>query len=238
MPKKSKYSTHLEPWIVKKLRKLQRKHGTIEVICNGGTFSPIHLGHLLVAQAATEQFGIHATLWIPNGDPPHKKHVLDKEHRIAMVKKATKSNPHFFVTRLEADRPGKSFTNETLKQLREELGPDVRFNLLFGADNVSQLAGWDGGQDYIRQCRLLVASRDTGDTSGGHHDEIVKTWRKQLPGYEIERINCPMNSISSTTIRELILQGRSIEYYVPAAVNKYIRKHTLYLPQTILSAAR
>jgi nicotinate-nucleotide adenylyltransferase len=226
----SENSTRLEPWIVRKLRKMQAqsKDGILEIICNGGTFSPPTNGHLLVAQAASEQFNIDATIWIPNGDPPHKKNVLDKEHRIAMVKRATRSNRRFFVSRIEADRPGKSFTNDTLKQLRQDLGPNVRFNLVFGADVVSQLAGWEGDKDYIQQCRLLIAARDTGDSNGGERDELLNIWRQQLKGYTVERIDCPMHSISSTKIRELVAQGLSIEYYVPKAVDNYIRQHGLY----------
>lgn len=228
MPQSSTYGTRLEPHIRKTFQQIINEHGLLNLGLNGGTFNPIHDGHLLVAQAALEQFGLHAILWYPNGNPPHKPNTLDKEYRIAMVKAATKSNPRFFVTRLEADRPGLSYTNITIRQLREELGPNVRFNLIFGADNVTQLATWEGGEELIRECRLLIAARLTCDNNGGEHDEIVRTWREQLPTADLERINCPMHAISSTTVRELVKAARSVEYYVPPTVNKIIQREALY----------
>lgn len=231
MPKRTNYPTVLEPKIKRAFQKIIAEHGYIEINFDGGTLSPIHYGHLIVAQNAMEQFNSHVTLWVPNGNPPHKPDTIDKEYRVKMTKAATKSNPRFFVTRIEADRPGLSYTNETLRQLREELGPKARFNLILGADNVAQLAGWAGGVDEIFKCRLLIAARQTADNNGGEAEDIVEQWRRQLPQAIIERIDCPMHSISSTKIRELVKSGCSIEYYVPPAVNTIIRKEKLYTPR-------
>lgn len=222
----------LEPHIKKALLKIIEEKGYVEVGYDGGTLSPVHDGHLIVAQNALEQFNLDAILWVPNGNPPHKPNTLDKEHRIKMLKAATKSNQRFYVTRIEADRPGLSYTNDTIRQLRKELGPKARINIIFGADNVAQLAKWDGGIDQILACRLLIAARQTADDEGieddGDEGKLVKLWRKQLPCANLERIDCPMHSISSTKIRELVKEGRSIEYYVPPAVNKLIQKNGYY----------
>lgn len=229
MPTHSQYPTTLEPWIKRAFKEIEEQHGHIKIVFNGGTFNPVHYGHLIVAQNAMEQTKSHVTLWVPNGTPPHKPGTVNGDLRVKMTKAATKSNPRFYVTKLEAARPTFSYTNETLKQLREELGPKAEINLILGADNVEGLASWKGGTDEIFKCRLLIAARQTADDNGGDDEDIVEQWRRQLPQATIERIDCPMHSISSTTIRDLVRDGRSIEYYVPPAVSKMIKDKQLYL---------
>ena len=224
----AKYSTTLEPYILRAFQQIIEEFGYIEIVFNGGTFNPVHYGHLIVAQNAMEQSKSHVTLWVPNGTPPHKPHTISGKLRVKMTKAATKSNSRFYVTSLESNRPKFSYTNDTLRQLREELGPKAKFNLILGADNVEGLASWKGGTDEIFKCKLLIAARQTADDNGGDDEDIVEQWRRQLPQATIERIDCPMHSISSTKVRDLNKAGRSIEYYIPPAVNKIIEKEKLY----------
>ncbi len=223
-----KHSTTLEPWIKRAFKKIEEEFGYVEIIFSGGTFNPIHYGHLIIAQSAMEQTKSHVTLWVPNGAPPHKPHTISGDLRIRMTKAATKSNPRSYVTRLEADRPAFSYTNDTLRQLREELGPKAKFNLILGEDNVAGLASWQGGTDEIFKCRLLIAARQTADDDCGDDEGLLDHWRNQMPQATIERILCPMHSISSTKVRQLNEIDRSIEYYIPPAVHKIIQREGLY----------
>jgi len=228
MSKHSKYPTKLEPRILRAFNRIIEKKGHIKIIFSGGTFNPIHYGHLIIAQNAMEQTESDVTLWVPNGPPPHKPHTVDGNLRVKMTKAATKSNPHFYVTSLEAARPVFSYTNDTLRQLREELGPKAEISVILGEDNLAPLATWQGGTDEIFKCRLLIAARKTADQDCGDDEGLLDHWRSKLPQATIERINCPMHSISSTKVRDLNEDGLSIEYYVPPAVNKIIQQEGLY----------
>jgi nicotinate-nucleotide adenylyltransferase len=215
------------------LHKNLKDHKRIAI--NGGTFNPIHNGHLMVAQAALEQHGLDKVLWIPNGHPPHKPHTLDKEMRYNMVVAATAHNPDFIVSRIEIDREGPSYTHQTIALLREILGSAVELHLILGADNVQSLKDWEYRADILRECKLLVAARaDNASATAPSNDELLASWRQSLPEAQIDRIDCPMHTISSTEVRKLVSDGRSIRYYVPCEVADIIRNYKLYQNPVVL----
>lgn len=184
----------------------------------GGTFNPIHTRQLMVAQCAVEQFGLAKVLFVPNGNPPHKKtDLLDKELRFEMVEAAVRDNPRFEASRIEVDRPGVTWTIDTLKQLKAELGDEVRLNFIIGEDNIKTLQGYDRREELFALCRLLVSPRDYVKRG------MLKKWRAALPGALVEAIDCPADARSSTLIRQWIREKKSVRYLVVPAVHRILK---------------
>lgn len=181
----------------------------------GGTFNPMHTRELMIGQCALEQFGLAKVIYMPNGTPPHKKtDLLDRESRFEMVAAAVADNAKFEASRLEIDRPGTTWTIDTLEQLRKQYGEGVRLNFIVGEDVIASLENYDRRADFFKLCdRLLVSPRDQVRT--GMLDEL----RKRLPEASIELIDCPADGRSSTLIRTWIRAGKSVRYMVPPAVH-------------------
>lgn len=189
----------------------------------GGAFNPIHTRHLMVAQKAMDQFGLEKVIFVPSGNPPHKKTgMLDKELRFAMVVAAISDNPRFEASRLEIDRVGESWTIDTLKELQRLYGQDVCLNFIMGEDNVSAFKTYERRVEFFALCRLLVSPRRSADP------QLVATWRQILPEADIEAIDCPANDCSSTLVRTWICNGHSVRYMVPSAVLKIIEDNGYY----------
>jgi nicotinate-nucleotide adenylyltransferase len=189
----------------------------------GGAFNAIHLGHLMLAQRAKDQFQLERVIIVTSGTPPHKRAgLLDKELRFEMVAAAVADNPGLEASRLEIDRPGVSWTIDTLKELQALHGSDVRLNFIMGEDVVQSLKRYDRCADFIAVCRLLVAPRLSATS------ELVDSWRKTLPGAELEAIDCPANALSSTIVRAWVKAGASVRYLVPPAVCKIIEEKGHY----------
>lgn len=206
---------------------------TKEIGLVGGTFNPIHTRVLMVAQYAMEQFGLEEVTFMPNGSPPHKHDILDRHLRLEMVQAAVRGNPRFKVSRLEVDRPGTTWTIDTLKELTAALGPAVRINWICGQDVVESLEGYERTAELLSYCRLLVAPRK------GLSRARVRRWRDWLPeGAGIEIIDCPANSMSSTIIRDWVRRGKSIKYVVPEPVRRIIERRGHYRQCGASSAAR
>lgn len=194
-----------------------------------GTFNPIHLWHLQVAQCAWDQHELDFVLFIPNGDPPHKKGVVDKFLRLRMVQAAIRGIKHFRVSRVEVDRPGKSYSIDTIKRLRELYGPDVELCLIIGIDNLDQLAKktWYKTDELLRlpNFRLLIAPRA--------RDLAIREKIAAVlpPGTRFDIIDTPDSNVSSSMIREWYATGRhrSADFLVPNAVRKLINRFRLYL---------
>src|SRR5438094_6412096 len=130
----------------------------------GGTFNPLHSRHLMVGQAAGDQFSLEKVLFVPSGNPPHKKaDVLEPELRFEMVAAGVAGNPLFEPSRLEIDRPGVTWTIDTLKELARIYGPDVRLNFIMGEDNIAAMEGYDRRAEFLSLCRLLVSPRASAD---------------------------------------------------------------------------
>lgn len=189
----------------------------------GGTFDPIHLGHLAVAEEAREALGLDRILFVPAGRPPHKKavDVSSVEHRVAMVELAIAENPGFELSRIEVDRPGPSYTVDTVEQLASG-GQDV--TVILSAETFAELPTWHEPERLFEAARVAVAPRwgypapDPGWLAGA------------FPGREdrVTYLEGPRLGVSSTALRERVAAGRSIRYLVPAPVAAYIDRHHLY----------
>jgi nicotinate-nucleotide adenylyltransferase len=192
----------------------------------GGTFDPIHVGHLVTAEAVRIEYCLDKVLFIPAGDPPHKQgsHVTAAIHRYIMTVMATYSNPHFYVSSIEMDRPGPSYTIDTIRSLVGEYGPDTAIYFITGADAVGDLPTWNDIDNVLDLCEFVATTRP-GCISA--LDDIIEYFGSK--GRErIHRLTTPELEISSTDIRERVKKGRSIKYIVPESVESYIMKEGLY----------
>lgn len=196
----------------------------------GGTFDPIHLGHLVAAEAAREQFELDRVIFVPARLPPHKRDrtISPAEHRLAMVLLATANHPRFLVSRLELDRPGPSYSVDTLRLFRQEY-PNANLFFITGADAVLDFDTWKEPGALLRLCCLVVVSRPGCDR---------RRLREKLAGLERET-GCPMAElaapaldISSRDIRRRAAEGKSLRYLVPREVRDYVLKHDLYRSRT------
>jgi nicotinate-nucleotide adenylyltransferase len=188
----------------------------------GGTFDPIHHGHLVAAEEARWQFGLERVLFIPTGQPWQKPvGVTDAEDRYLMTVIATASNPAFVVSRLEIDVPGPTYTVDTLRRLREQLGPGTRLFFIAGADAVLQLPTWKDPEEVFALAELIVATRPGHDLSGLPAAIPAAAGR-------VHPIRTPALEISSTDIRARVAGGAPIWYLVPEGVARYMEKCGLY----------
>ncbi len=192
----------------------------------GGTFDPIHYGHLVTTEAVMHQFQIDKVLFIPSGQPPHKsgKKVTAAEDRYLMTLLATESNPSFFPSRIEIDREGYSYTIDTIKQLKQE-DPDQEIYFITGADAFLQILTWRNPEELLRSCHFVAATRP-----GYLRPEISEEIKRLTQEYKahIHFIEVPALSISSSDIRQRVREGRPIKYLLPELVENYIYKHGLY----------
>ncbi|HLE77486.1 MAG TPA: nicotinate-nucleotide adenylyltransferase [bacterium] len=196
----------------------------------GGTFDPVHYGHLVSAEEARVQFGLDQVLFVPNRYPPHKTlaDVTAPEHRYSMALMATVTNLHFGVSRMEIDRPGPSYTIDTLLALRREHDADNLFYIT-GADAILQVVRgeWERAAELLTLCHFIAASRP------GFHLAAEELARRNVTGRVLENVHVmeiPALAISSTDIRTRVTSGRPIKYLVPESVETYIMKHGLYRP--------
>ena len=210
----------------------------------GGTFDPPHLGHLILAEEIRETFDIEEIHFMPCHEPPHKDRadLTDARHRFAMVAAATRDNRAFVASSIEVDRPGKSFSIDTVRALREEMGDSGEIIFVAGLDAFVDIETWKDYEQFLDLCHVVVVSRP------GHGFEEFD----QLPEWINDRVvdlrdaegNCVEHlpedgckifladsvhiDISSTDIRERVRQDKSIRYKVPAEVERYIRANGLY----------
>jgi nicotinate-nucleotide adenylyltransferase len=190
----------------------------------GGTFDPIHIGHLVVAEEARIKFGLREVLFVPAGQPWLKlgRNITLAVHRVEMVRRAIADNPHFKLCTLEVERPGPSYTVDTLTMLRKQLGSEASFFFILGRDTLAELPLWKEPEKLVQLCRLVVAPRL------GSRD--LKHLETAIPGLldKVIQLDMPVIGISSSGIRQRIAQGLSIRYLVPAEVEKYITEHKIY----------
>ena len=196
----------------------------------GGTFNPIHHGHLVTAQEALSQFKLDKVIFIPTGNPPHKieNEVASAEDRYIMTVIATSSNSNFFVSRMEIDRKGKSYTIDTVLQLRKIYGKNSLLYFITGADAILEILTWKNTDEIVSLCKFIAATRP------GYNLSRIEDLRKRLFGKagaadeKIYVMEIPALSISSTDIRNRIKHNRPIDYLLPERVSNYILKHELY----------
>ncbi|MEG6585745.1 nicotinate-nucleotide adenylyltransferase [Dendrosporobacter sp. 1207_IL3150] len=192
----------------------------------GGTFDPIHIGHLVTAEAVRIEYSLDKVIFIPAANPPHKQdlQVTPAIHRYIMTVMATYSNPYFFVSDIELSRPGLSYTIDTLTHLISQFGEKTEFYFITGADAIQDLPTWERVQELLNLCHFIAATRP-GCLST--LDNIIRYFGPQ-GRRRIHRLATPELEISSTDIRERVKKGRSIKYIVPESVENYILKEGLY----------
>ena len=195
----------------------------------GGTFDPIHIGHLMLAECAYEQFQLEQVMFLPSGNPPHKQDRSDGAsdlQRMEMVRLAIEDNRHFSLDPEEMLRSGLTYTNETLKMLKER-HPDTDYYFIIGADSLMTFDTWKNPDIICQNCILVAAVRDQLDvcTMNRKMEEL-----KDRYGARIHLLHTPDVEISSNSLRAWCRQNRSIRYYVPDRVYEYIRKNNIYVP--------
>jgi nicotinate-nucleotide adenylyltransferase len=189
----------------------------------GGTFDPIHYGHLVTAEEALQQFGLDGVIFVPTGRPWMKEHevVSPPEDRYLMTVIATASNPLFRVSRMEVDRDGPTYTVDTLRGLKAELGTETDLFFVTGADAVLEIFQWKDPGELFELAHFIAATRPGYDIAGFSAHAPSKH-----PGITV--MNVPALAISSTDIRARVAASRPIRYLVPEGVKSYIEKAGLY----------
>lgn len=205
---------------------MQKQNGRIGI--SGGTFDPIHHGHLIISEEIREEFHLDKIVFIPSGKPPHKdeSEVSEAEHRFNMVCMATRSNPYFEVSRIEMDRAGYIYTVDTMECLKDEYGENTELFFITGTDIVWDLPKWKKPAELFKLCEFIVAYRPGYDKEK-FLDEVQRL--KSEYGARISLANTPAIELSSTMIRERVRNGSSIKYMVPENVEEYIYSNKLYL---------
>lgn len=191
----------------------------------GGSFDPIHIGHLILAEEARDQLGLEVVYFVPAGEPPHKRdrRLAPAEDRIAMIELAIEGNAQFRVSRVDVDRPGPHYTVDMVQIIQGQLPPGCVLYFLMGFDSLTELPTWHEPAKLIAACHLVALTR---------HD-IEVDWAKleaALPGIRqrVTLLDMPELEIASHQLQDRICQGRSIRYLVPDEVGEYIREKGLY----------
>ncbi|NJP09097.1 MAG: nicotinate (nicotinamide) nucleotide adenylyltransferase [Leptolyngbyaceae cyanobacterium RU_5_1] len=205
----------------------QRKLGIL-----GGTFNPIHWGHLLMAETALEQFALNQIIWVPTYCPPHKRdqELLGFEHRMEMVRRAIADHPDFMASDVEMQRGGVSYAIATLNAL-DSLYADTQWHWILGMDAFQSLPHWQNSAAIAAQCRWLVAPRSTQDAEI-QCQQVAAELLIQSIQLRWHVLHMPQVEISSSLVRERYQMGRSLRYWVPEPVRRYIITHNLYQNQT------
>jgi nicotinate-nucleotide adenylyltransferase len=190
----------------------------------GGTFDPIHVGHLVTAEEVRVKFGLDEVVFVPCGIPPHKKgyEVTPAEHRYLMVVLATASNPHFIASRVEIDRAGPSYAIDTLRFFKQHYGEGTHLYFITGADAILEIMTWRDSEELFHLCRFVAATRP-----GYHLDELEKRLTAEQMAH-VDVVTVPGIEISSTDVRQRVEAGLPIRYLVPASVEGYIYKCGFY----------
>lgn len=190
----------------------------------GGTFDPIHIGHLVAAEEARAQFELDKVIFMPAGAPAfkEKKQVTAAHHRFMMAQLATISNPHFEVSDLEIKRPGTTYTVDTMREMKK-LYPDAHLYFITGADAVFEIIGWKNSAELADLVTFIATTRPGYDL-----ERAKQRHRDSLINFEIAWIEVPALSVSSTDLRARLREGRSVRYLIPRPVLGYIRKTGLY----------
>jgi nicotinate-nucleotide adenylyltransferase len=192
----------------------------------GGTFDPIHLGHLIIAEEARACLELERVIFVPAGQPWLKagQTLTPGQHRLRMVELAVASNPYFQVARNEVERSGPTYTIDTVAELQQELGGGAALHLIMGMDALEQFHRWREPERLLELCKLVVANRP------GHQAVDVGNVMPRYPqaSGRVTLLSVPQIEISSTEIRLRAARGISFRYQVPEAVEQYILEHRLY----------
>ncbi len=204
---------------------------TSSVALMGGTFDPIHLGHVVVARSVREQLCLDQVIFIPSANPPHKDQtpISDIAHRLAMVKLAIEAEEGFACDDCEAHRRGPSYSYDTVTHFRRRLGRQARIHWIIGADSLAELESWYRVNDLVNSCQIITVSRpgwEQPDLSGFGQVLGADRIAKLKSGI----IQTPRVDISATEIRRRLAAGQSVHNLVPEPVRQYIDDHQLYRP--------
>lgn len=190
----------------------------------GGTFNPIHLGHLMIAEEARQTFHLDKVLFVPSYITPNKNvNGATAEQRLAMTRLATADNPHFTVSDMEMRRKGNSYTIDTLRFLKKLYGPSYILYFISGTDTIHDLHNWKEPEEILKLCQFVGATRPDGSEQ---IDSIIASFGEL--GKHILKLPVPTMEISSTELRRRIRLGLSVRYMIPPAVAEYIRKNGVY----------
>ena len=199
------------------------------ILLYGGTFDPIHNGHLIVCRAAAEKLGVEKVILIPSAVPPHKQDKICSapQDRLALAQLAVEGEPLFKVCDCEMKRPGPSYTLDTVRGFQDRCGQEISLYWLIGADSIGELASWYKIEQLVQECTIVTAVRP------GYKEPDFSGLEKVLSKSQIARLqeNClatPLIEISATDIRRRVARGTSIRYMTPVAVQDYIEKTGLY----------
>jgi nicotinate-nucleotide adenylyltransferase len=192
----------------------------------GGTFDPIHTGHLIVAEEARIRLELDQVLFMPAGRPWLKADqvITEARHRMAMVELAVESNPHFSASDVEIKRPGPTYTVDTLEEMRGRLGPDADIFAIMGLDLLKELGQWHEPHRLFEPATVVGMSRP----GSPQFDPAVVDAIVPGASARVVLLNGPMVEISGAELRRRVAEGLSIRYQVPEAVEAYIREHRLY----------
>lgn len=196
----------------------------------GGTFDPIHMGHLVTAEAVRHEFNIDEVLFIPTGNPPHKAslNITCAEQRYLMTVLATATNPYFKVSRMEIDREGRTYTVDTMKELKQIYGKEVKLYFITGADAIHEILTWKNSEELLKICTFVAVTRP-----GYNKEQLLRQVEDLRLNYEtsIQFLEVPALAISSSDIRRRVEEENPIRYLVTEAVESYIGKYRLYQKQ-------
>ncbi len=220
----------------------------------GGSFNPIHIGHLSVAQEVAQLIKIDRVYFVVAAKPPHKQEgaLIDNDHRYAMVELALKDNPLFYPSRLELHREGLSYTIDTMHSFKERFGQDIYF--ITGQDAIEDIGSWKSAATLLKSFNFIVATRPGHDstalfdllqsvlavkyinlrlkTIGTSDDGLIESIGVVGSSSLIHLIKTPLLDISSSDIRDRLKAGRSIKYLVPEAVERYLKDKRIFRPKT------
>jgi nicotinate-nucleotide adenylyltransferase len=193
----------------------------------GGTFDPVHRAHIRMAEAARKELDLAKVIIVPAGQPVMKPgdRVTPAAPRLEMLRLALTGRPYLKISRIEIERPGPSYTVDTLEALRKQYGAGAELYFILGWDSLAQLPDWREPQRIVAMCRLVAAPRP------GFPRPALPALEEKIPGIsrKVTFLNKPNLDISATVIREKVRRGESIDDLVPAPVAAYIKKHRLYL---------
>ena len=201
------------------------------IVIFGGTFNPVHFGHLIVARSVAEQLSCSRVVLMPAAFPPHKGPVsVEPHHRLAMLKLAVEGDALFEVSTLELDRPGPSFTYDTLMELRQRHGLEARLVWVIGLDMLDDLVTWRHAPEVVDMARIVTAARPPmpADLAGRLAKLRVRFSEDQVARIAGGILPTPLIDISSTQIRHRVRDGKCIRYLTPDSVAKYIARQGLY----------
>lgn len=199
------------------------KTGNIGIF--GGTFNPIHIGHLMIAELALEAFDLERVIFVPSSHPPHKdSDVIDAVYRYEMTAAAVSDNPRFTISDVELKREGPSYTIDTIKHFHTVYGEDKTYYFIAGTDTIQDLPNWKYINELLPLCHFIGAIRPDGSDE---IDNIIEYFG-ELGKNRIHRLIVPMMKLSATDLRSRLRENRTIRYMVPKAVVNYIKEHNIY----------